>query len=110
VAFLEPVFKVRTTEEWISRLEAANVPCGPINRVDQVFADPQATARGFKISMAHKAAGPIDLVASPLRLSRTPPEYRNAPPVLGEHTHEVLSQILHLSASDIEGLERAKII
>ena len=110
VAFLEPVFKVRTTEEWISRLEAANVPCGPINRVDQVFADPQAKARGFKISMAHKAAGPIDLVASPLRLSRTPPEYRNAPPVLGEHTHEVLSQILHLSASDIEGLERAKII
>jgi crotonobetainyl-CoA:carnitine CoA-transferase CaiB-like acyl-CoA transferase len=110
VAFLEPVFKARTTEEWITRLEAANVPCGPINRIDQVFADPQAMARGFKISMAHKAAGAIDLVASPLRLSRTPPEYRNAPPVLGEHTHEVLSQILHLSASDIEGLERAKII
>ena len=110
VALLEPVFRKHTTEDWIARLEAANVPCGPINRVDQVFADPQAVARGFKISMAHTAAGPIDLVASPLRLSRTPPEYRSAPPVLGEHTHEVLSQILQLSASDIASLESAKII
>ena len=110
VALLEPVLAARTTTDWIARLEAANVPCGPINRVDQVFADPQAIARGFKVAMEHKTAGPIDLVASPLRLSRTPPEYRNAPPVLGEHTHEVLSQILGLSASDISSLESAKII
>jgi crotonobetainyl-CoA:carnitine CoA-transferase CaiB-like acyl-CoA transferase len=110
VALIEPVFKARTTEDWITRLEAANVPCGPINRIDQVFADPQAIARGFKISMEHKTSGPIDLVASPLRLSRTPPEYRNAPPVLGEHTHEVLTQILGLTASDIASLEGAKII
>ena len=110
VALLEPVLAARTTEDWIARLEAANVPCGPINRVDQVFADPQALARGFKVSMTHKAAGPIDLVASPLRLSRTPPEYRNAPPVLGEHTHEVLTEILGLNASDIASLESAKII
>jgi crotonobetainyl-CoA:carnitine CoA-transferase CaiB-like acyl-CoA transferase len=110
VAHLEPVLATRTTEDWITRLEAANVPCGPINRVDQVFADPQAIARGFKITMDHKEAGPIDLLASPLRLSRTPPEYRNAPPVLGEHTHEVLTQILGLTASDIASLESAKII
>lgn len=110
VALLEPVLATRTTEEWITRLEAANVPCGPINRIDEVFADPQAIARGFKISMTHGKAGPIDLLASPLRLSRTPPEYRLAPPVLGEHTHEVLSQILNLNAADIAKLESEKII
>jgi crotonobetainyl-CoA:carnitine CoA-transferase CaiB-like acyl-CoA transferase len=110
VALLEPVLAARTTEDWIARLEAANVPCGPINRIDEVFADPQAIARGFKISMTHGKAGPIDLLASPLRLSRTPPEYHLAPPVLGEHTHEVLTQILNLSAADIAKLESEKII
>ncbi|HUO92265.1 MAG TPA: CaiB/BaiF CoA-transferase family protein [Rhizomicrobium sp.] len=110
IDLLRPVLACHSTAEWITRLEAANVPCGPINRVDQVFADPQAIARGFRISMAHATAGPIDLVASPLRLSRTPPEYRNAPPILGEHTHRVLSQILGLSTDEIARLEAAKII
>ena len=110
IASLCPVLALHSTADWIAHLEAANVPCGPINRLDQVFADPQAVARGFKISMAHKTAGPIDLVASPLRLARTPPEYRHAPPVLGEHTKEVLTQILGLSADDIARLETAKII
>ena len=68
------------------------MPCGPINRIDQVFADPQAIARGLTVAMQHAAAGTIDLVASPLRLSRTPPEYRNAPPLLGEHTDEILTE------------------
>ena len=66
MALLEPVLAARTTEDWITRLEAANVPCGPINRIDQVFADPQAIARGFKISMDHKQAGPIDLRREPV--------------------------------------------
>jgi crotonobetainyl-CoA:carnitine CoA-transferase CaiB-like acyl-CoA transferase len=110
IPLLAPVLAEHTTGDWIARLEAVNVPCGPINRVDEVFADPQAIARGFRISMAHQTAGPIDLVASPLRLSRTPPEYRHAPPVLGQDTHRVLSQILGLSADDIARLEAAKII
>ena len=110
VALIVPVLAGHSTAEWITRLEAANVPCGPINRVDQVFADPQAVARGLTISMAHSAAGPIDLVASPLRLSRTPPEYRHAPPLLGEHTDEVLGGILNLSAEEIAALKTGKIV
>ncbi len=104
IALLKPVFEGRSTTEWIGRLEAANVPCGPINRIDQVFADPQAVARGLKISLAHAAAGSVDLAASPLRLAKTPPEYRNAPPLLGEHTEEILREILGVSAEDMARL------
>jgi crotonobetainyl-CoA:carnitine CoA-transferase CaiB-like acyl-CoA transferase len=110
VSLLNPVFAARTTADWITCLEAANVPCGPINRIDQVFADPQAVARGLTVSMTHSGAGAIDLVASPLKLSRTPPEYRHAPPLLGEHTDEVLGGILDLSAQDIAALRTGKII
>jgi glutaryl-CoA transferase len=110
VPLLGPLFAARTTAEWITSLEAVNVPCGPINRVDQVFADPQAVARGLTVSMTHSGAGSIDLVASPLRLSRTPPEYRHAPPLLGEHTDEVLSGILDLSAEEIARLRTGKIV
>ncbi len=110
VGFLEPVLASRNTLDWIARLEAANVPCGPINRVDEVFADPQAISRGFTVSLDHVQAGPIDLVASPLRLKRTPPEYRWAPPVLGQHTDEVLGEILQLRASDIADLRSRAIV
>lgn len=110
IALLVPIFMTRTTQDWISRLETANVPCGPINRVDQVFADPQAKARGFTVSLEHAAAGPIDLVASPLRLSRTPPEYRSAPPLLGEHTYPVLTEMLGLDEAEIAGLRAENII
>jgi crotonobetainyl-CoA:carnitine CoA-transferase CaiB-like acyl-CoA transferase len=103
IAVLIPVLAERSTAAWIVTLEAANVPCGPINRVDQVFADPQAIARSLTVSMAH-ATGPMRLPASPLRLSATPPEYRNAPPLLGQHTNEVLSGVLDLSAADIASL------
>jgi len=110
VDLLKPVFTTRTTAQWIADLEAANVPCGPINRVDQVFADPQAIARGLTIAMTHAAAGPMQLVASPLRLSQTPPEYRNAPPLLGEHTNEILSQVLELPPGEIARLRDERVI
>ncbi|HKD22705.1 MAG TPA: CaiB/BaiF CoA-transferase family protein [Rhizomicrobium sp.] len=110
IALLKPVFASRRTAEWISLLEAANVPCGPINRLDQVFADPQAVARNMTVALSHAAAGKIELVASPLRLQRTPPEYRSAPPVLGQHTDEVLTEILGLSATDIATLRAGKIV
>ena len=110
VALLTPLFATRKSAEWIALLEAANVPCGPINSVDQVFADPQALARGFEVSMGHKTAGEIGLVASPLRLSKTPPEYRIAPPVLGEHTRAVLQSELGLSDDAIETLAAAGVI
>lgn len=110
VACLAPVLASRSTAQWITVLEAANVPCGPINRLDQVFADPQSVARGHKIPLDHAAAGPIDLVASPLRLSATPPAYRSAPPLLGEHTETVLEAELGLTAAEIVALRAAGVI
>lgn len=109
VALLQPVFLTRTTADWIALLEAANVPCGPINRIDQVFADPQAAARGLKITMPH-ATGALDLVASPLKLAKTPPEYRSAPPLLGQHTDEVLSAKLSLGEEELAKLREQNII
>ncbi|MEJ0027968.1 MAG: CaiB/BaiF CoA-transferase family protein [Rhizomicrobium sp.] len=103
VDVLKPVLARRTTAQWIAELEAANVPCGPINRVDQVFDDPQAVARQLTVAMTH-ATGPMLLPASPLRLSATPPEYKSAPPLLGEHTDEVLGGVLGLSLAEIAQL------
>jgi crotonobetainyl-CoA:carnitine CoA-transferase CaiB-like acyl-CoA transferase len=110
VSLLTPVFTTRSNVEWIAALEAANVPCGPINRVDQVFADPQAQARGLTVSMPHAGSGKLDLVASPLRLEKTPPEYRYAPPLLGQHTGEILSEILGLGANEVAALQKAQIV
>ncbi len=109
ITLMKPIFAARTTNEWITLLEAANVPCGPINRVDQVFADPQAIARGLTISMAH-ATGPLDLVASPLKLSKTPPDYRLPPPLLGEHTDDVLRNMLGLDAGALEALRKKGVV
>jgi crotonobetainyl-CoA:carnitine CoA-transferase CaiB-like acyl-CoA transferase len=107
---LKPIFVQRTSAQWISDLEAVNVPCGPINRVDQVFSDPQAIARGLNIAMRHAAVGELHLPASPLRLSRTPPEYRNAPPLLGEHNEVVLTGLLGIGADEIKRLRQAGVV
>ncbi len=109
VGLMKPIFETRTTNQWIALLEAANVPCGPINRVNQVFSDPQAIARGLTISMAH-ATGPLDLVASPLKLSRTPPEYHLPPPLLGEHTDVVLRDVLGLDADALGALRKQGVV
>jgi crotonobetainyl-CoA:carnitine CoA-transferase CaiB-like acyl-CoA transferase len=110
VSLLTPLFAARSTAEWIALLEAANIPCGPINRIDQVFADPQAIARELTVRMPHADAGALDLLASPLRLTKTPPEYRSAPPRLGEHTDDLLRQQLGLNAKELARLREAKVI
>jgi len=86
----------RTTREWVALLEVAGVPCGPINSIADVFDDPQVQARGMQIQMDHAAADDIKLVASPIRMSGTPVQYRSAPPLLGEHTREVLADVLKM--------------
>ena len=94
VPLIRQVTVFRTTAEWIAALEQAGVPCGPINDLAQVFTDPQVQARGTRIRMAHPLAGEVDLVANPIRLSRTPVDYRRPPPLLGEHNTEVLADWL----------------
>ena len=102
------VFK--TTAEWISALEQAGVPCGPINNLAEVFADAQVQARGLRIDMPNSLGGTTPQVASPLRLSATPVEYRNAPPLLGEHTDTVLQRLLQLSAEQIAALRQGGVL
>ena len=102
------VFK--TTAEWVSQLEAVGVPCGPINDLAQVFANPQVQARGLAIQLPHALAGLVPQVASPIRLSETPVEYRNAPPLLGEHTQEVLERVLGLGPGVVESLRRLGVV
>jgi formyl-CoA transferase len=92
-AAIAPAMKTRTTDAWIAALETANVPCGPINTIDKVFADPQAVARGFAQRMTRSDGCDVTLVASPLRLSRTPPRVDHAPPLLGADTEAVLRGI-----------------
>ncbi len=110
VGLLEPRFRMRTTPAWIALLEKANVPCGPINRVDQVFADPQAIARALTIGMRHSVSGTLKLVASPLRLTKTPPEYPLPPPCLGEHTDEILRELLGIGTAQRDRLRREGVI
>jgi crotonobetainyl-CoA:carnitine CoA-transferase CaiB-like acyl-CoA transferase len=107
---LAAVFRKRTKREWLELLEAAGVPNGPINDVAQVFEEPQVKARGVRIALKHSAGAKLPLVASPMRFSATPLEYRLAPPVLGEHTDEVLRGLLGKSAAEIARLRAAKVI
>ena len=94
IPLLRQATVLRTTAEWIAALEAQAVPCGPINRLDQVFADPQVQARQMKITLPHPTFGEVPLVANPIRLSASPVAYRTAPPSLGEHTAQVLADWL----------------
>ena len=101
---LQAVFAQRGTRAWVELLEAAGVPNGPINDVAQVFEEPQVKARGIKVELDHPVAGRLPTVASPMRFSATPVEYKLAPPVLGQHTEEVLRDLLKLDDAAIARL------
>jgi len=107
---LSATTRTRTTAEWVAALETAGVPCGPINAIDAVFADPQVRARQMRIELPHPTSGTVPLVANPLRLSQTPPTYRSAPPTLGAHTLEVLRERLGLSEADFGRLRAGGVI
>ncbi len=104
IPILAERFRTARAAEWLARLEAASVPCGPVNSIDQVFASAQAAARGLRVDLPHPLAGSVPQVASPLRLSKTPVEYRNAPPLLGADTRAVLGERLGLDESAIADL------
>jgi crotonobetainyl-CoA:carnitine CoA-transferase CaiB-like acyl-CoA transferase len=98
----------RPLDWWLAALDAAGVPCGPINTLDRAFADPQAVQRGLKVELPHAAGGTAPGTACPIRLSRTPPSYELAPPLLGQHTAEVLKERLGLDEAAIAALTGAK--
>ena len=104
IPLIRQVTVFKTSAQWLAELEAVGVPCGPINDLAQVFADPQVIARGLKVEMPH-AVGSVPQVASPLRLSASPVDYRLPPPQLGEHSAQVLARVLGLSAAEIAALQ-----
>jgi crotonobetainyl-CoA:carnitine CoA-transferase CaiB-like acyl-CoA transferase len=110
VALIREATLTRGTDEWVSMMEAANVPCGPINTLDRVFANPQVLARGLRIEMPHAAAPAVPLVGNPIRLSESPVVYRRAPPALGQHTAEVLADWLQLDPTAVERLRGLRIL
>jgi len=101
----------RSAAAWIDMLEREGVPCSPINRLDQVFADPHVQARGMVVPMDHPdAPAPIALLANPIKFSATPVAYRHPPPTLGEHTDTILREMLDLSVSEIAALRAARVV
>jgi crotonobetainyl-CoA:carnitine CoA-transferase CaiB-like acyl-CoA transferase len=107
---LQAVFARRKTGEWLALLEAAGVPNGPINNVAQVFEEPQVKARGIRVDLDHPVAGKLPTVASPMRFSASPLEHKLAPPLLGQHTEEILRERLGKSAAQIAALRAEGVI
>ena len=109
---LNGVMRQQTSTYWLEKLEENNISCGPIHNIDQVFADPQVTARDMQITMDHPAAGgkPVSLIGSPAKLSATKVSYRHAPPMLGQHTEEVLEELLGLDAAELHRLHQKNVI
>ncbi|MDO8755699.1 MAG: CoA transferase [Anaerolineales bacterium] len=93
IALFEPVFATRSASEWLDSLEKAEIPCGPINNLEQVFSMSLVKEREMLVKMEHPTIGELTLVGSPLKMSATPVEYRLPPPLMGEHTQEVLREL-----------------
>lgn len=92
ISTIEPIMRTRTRDDWLAVFSENGVPAGPINNIDDVFEDPQIEAREMKITLQHPNRESLDLVGSPIKLSRTPVTYPSAPPLLGEHTEEILNK------------------
>jgi crotonobetainyl-CoA:carnitine CoA-transferase CaiB-like acyl-CoA transferase len=111
VAAVSALTVKRPVAEWLGELSKRGVPCGPLNTIGQVFADEQVRARGMVVEIPHAGSGkPEKYIASPIKLSKTPPEYRRAAPTLGQHTEEVLGEALGLAAADVAALRRKGVV
>jgi len=104
IPLLQEILLGRTTQEWVAPLEAAGVPSGPINDIAQVFEHPQVKHRRIRVDLPHPQSGSVPSVGNPIKFSATPITYRNAPPVLGQHTQDILSTLGGLSAAEIKML------
>lgn len=107
---LAPVLAAHPTQFWIEKLEALSIGCGPINKLSEVFADPQVVARKAVVEMRHASGVDVKVIANPVRLSESPADYRLPPPTLGQHTDEVLQGKLGLTRDEIAGLRNKGII
>ncbi|MCC2096225.1 MAG: CoA transferase, partial [Hyphomicrobiales bacterium] len=110
IPMLGDLIRMNTSRAWIELLSANAVPCGPINTIDTVFEDPQVKHRKIAMRLPHQNAGTVASIANPIHLSETPVEYRMGPPVLGEHTSEILRTVLGLNDSEIAALADSKAI
>ena len=109
---LNEVMRQNPSAYWLEELEKNKITCGPINNIDQVFADTQVVARDMRIEMNHPATGgePVSLIGSPSKMSVTEVSYRHAPPMLGQHTEEVLEELLGLDAAECNRLREQGVI
>lgn len=112
IPLLQDLTRQKSAAEWIELLEGAGVPCGPINTIPDVFADPQIQQRKMKVEMPHptSGSGTVPLIGNPLKLSETPVQYNRPPPVRGADTNNVLASKLHLSDEEMAGLAEAGVI
>lgn len=110
VPILAEMVKTRSKTAWIDALEAAGVPCGPINDLAEVFANEQVVARGMEVALPHPCGANVKLVRNPVRMSATPPDARTAPPLLGAHTDDVLRDMLGYDDARIAALKAKQAI
>ncbi len=110
IPIIKGLIRKRPSRQWIRDLEAANVPCGAINNMQEVFEDPHVQARGMRVDIPHPLSGTVPSVASPMRFSETPVTYDRPPPLLGQHTDEILRDLLGLDKDEITRLRDAKVV
>jgi crotonobetainyl-CoA:carnitine CoA-transferase CaiB-like acyl-CoA transferase len=109
VPVLADLLRTRSKHDWLAALESAKVPCGAINNLADVFADPQVQARQMTIAVPHPLSDTLRLVASPMKLAATPVQVRRPPPLLGQHTDEVLSE-LGVDANECARLRKSGVV
>jgi crotonobetainyl-CoA:carnitine CoA-transferase CaiB-like acyl-CoA transferase len=110
VPLLYGVMAQKTSQEWLEGLEGVGVPCGPVNTLEQVFNDPQVLSRDMKVEIPHPTAGSVTVPGSPINMSKTPVQYRRAPPLVGQHTDEVLGELLDMSTEERDALREKGLI
>lgn len=110
VGLLSEIFLRRDTDTWMSLFNAAGVPCAPVQTIDQVFSDPQVHHREMLVEVEHPTAGPVRMAGMPVKFSTTPASIRLPPPLLGQHTEEVLETWLGMGRDDIKGLRRKSVV
>ena len=110
ITILQDTFRERDTASWIKLLGDAGLPCGPVNTIDQVFKDAQVLHRKMLLEVEHPTAGTVRMAGMPVKFSATPASLRMPPPLLGQHSEEILQSWLGVAADSIQELKRKKII